>query len=33
MKPGLTMNVNWLLASPWLTTKVEPGNGFAITIR
>ena len=33
MKPGLTMNVNWLLAAPWFTSKVEPGNGFVITIR
>lgn len=32
MKPGLTMNINWLVATPWLTSKTDPKNGFAITI-
>ena len=32
MKPGLTMDINWLLAAPWLTSKTGPKNGFAITI-
>ena len=32
MKVGLTMNINWLLAAPWLTSKADPTNGFVITI-
>lgn len=33
LKPGLTMQIHWLLRAPWLASDVDPTNGFSITIK